>query len=66
MQSLATCGVRFTQPNSLADGLDKFGVNKNGINGRIFVNLSKDLRCLPFCVAERRGPSSRIKVFAQV
>lgn len=65
MQSLATCGVRFTQPNSLADGLDKFGANKNGINGRTFVNLSKDLRCLPFCVAERRGPSSRIKVFAQ-
>lgn len=65
MQSLATCGARFTQPNSLADGLDKFRANTNGINGRVFVNLAKVSRCLPLCVAERRGPSSRIKVFAQ-
>jgi len=65
MQSLATCGARFTQLNSLANGLDKFGANKNGLNSRIFVNLAKDSRCLPLCVAERRGPSSRIKVFAQ-
>jgi len=65
MQSLATCGVRFPQPNSLADGLDRFGANTNGKSGRVFVNLAKDLRYLPSCVAERRGPFSRIKVFAQ-
>lgn len=65
MQSLATCGVRLTQPNSLVDGLDKFRENKSGINGRIFVNLAKDLRYLPLCVAERRGPFSRIQVIAQ-
>ena len=65
MQSLATYGVRFTQLNSLADGLDKFGANKNGINSRNFINLSKDLRCLLFCVAECRGTYSRMKVFSQ-
>lgn len=65
MQSLATCGVRFPQPNSLADGSDKFGPNTNGKSGRIFVNLVKDWRYLPSCLAERRGPISRIKVFAQ-
>lgn len=65
MQSLATSGVRFTQPNSLADGLNKFRENKNGTNGRIFVNLAKDLRYLQLCVADRRGPSSRIQVIAQ-